>query len=119
MTTTLDLFRNSPDAETYPAGQVIFSTGDPGDRAFVVVEGEVELSLDDAILNTIGSGGLFGEMSLIEKTHRSATATAKTEVKVVPLNQKRFIFLVQETPYFAITVMKIMAERLRKMNARV
>lgn len=119
MTIALELFRNSPEAETYPAGRVIFTAGDPGDRAFVVVEGEIELTLDDNLLGTIGPGGLIGEMSLIEQTHRSATATAKTEVKVVPLNQKRFMFMVQETPYFAITVMKIMAERLRTMNARV
>ncbi|MBF2099039.1 MAG: cyclic nucleotide-binding domain-containing protein [Gloeomargaritaceae cyanobacterium C42_A2020_066] len=104
---------------TAAAGRVIFTAGDPSDRAFVVVEGEVELTLGDSVLTTVGPGGLIGEMSLIEQTHRSATATTKTDVKVVPITQKRFMYLVQETPYFAITVMKIMAERLRTMNARV
>lgn len=47
---------------------------------------------------------------------RAATATALTDVELIPIGEKQFLFLVDETPYFALTVMPIMADRLRKQN---
>jgi CRP-like cAMP-binding protein len=58
-------------------------------------------------------------MALIDNSPRSATAIAKTDCKVVPLDQRRFQFLVQETPFFALQVMTIMATRLRHANSRM
>jgi len=71
------------------------------------------------IIYSIGSGGILGEMALIDTQLRSATAVAQTDCKLVPINEKRFVFLVQQTPFFAIEVMRIMAERLRNMDARL
>ena len=58
-------------------------------------------------------------MALIEHAPRTATATAKTDCALVPISEKRFTFMVQQTPHFALQIMKVMAERLRRMDARL
>ena len=68
------------------------------------------------ILETVEPGGIFGEMALIDKQERSASARAKSESKVVPIDQRRFLYLVANTPFFAVEVMEVMASRLRKMD---
>ncbi len=117
--TTIDLFKNEKDFTTFPAGEVIFQQGEVPDRMYVILEGEVEIFIDGKLLETTGAGGIVGEMALISASPRSATAIAKTECKLVSVDEKRFTFLVQQTPYFAISVMKIMVERIRKLDALV
>ena len=114
MTTTIDLFRNATDFATFTSGQVVFNAGDPGDVMYVVIDGEIEILVNDKVVDTTGPGGIVGEMSLIETNPRMATVRAKTDCKLVPINQKRFLYLVQEAPNFAIKVMRIMSERLRR-----
>jgi CRP-like cAMP-binding protein len=82
-------------------------------------EGEVEIVASDTGLDTLGEDEIFGEMALVDKSVRSATARAKTDCKVVPIDEKQLQFLVQETPFFAIKVMCVMAERLRRATANV
>jgi CRP-like cAMP-binding protein len=65
----------------------------------------------------LGEDEIFGEMALVDKSVRSGTARAKTNCKVVPIDEKQFEFLVQQTPLFAIKVMRVMAERLRRVTA--
>ncbi len=113
------MLRNDPEAKTVLAGDVIFAAGDRGEFAFVITEGEIELSLHGDALETVGVGGIFGEMALIDHSARSATARAKTDARIVPIDQKRFLYLLQNTPFFAVEVMGVMADRLRRMDARV
>jgi CRP-like cAMP-binding protein len=110
----INLFRNADEVETFSAGQTIFETGQTGDKMYVVVEGEVELKYNDRLLETVGEGGIFGEMALIDAKTRGATAVAKVDSKLAEVDQKRFTFLVQQTPFFAIQVMSVMADRLRR-----
>jgi CRP-like cAMP-binding protein len=95
---------------------VIFTAGSPGDVMYVVKEGEVEVLVRDRVVETIGPGGILGEMALIDHSPRSASARAKTDCQLVPIAEARFAYLIQETPYFAIEVMRVMARRLRHMN---
>lgn len=118
MPVTLDLFRNETDFKAYPAGSTVFREGEPGDAMYVILEGEVELRIGDKIVETLGSGEIFGEMALIDGAPRIATTVAKTECKLVPVAQKRFLFMVQQTPYFSLQIMRVIVERLRKMDAR-
>ena len=86
-----------------------------GDAMFAVVEGEIELSLDDRVIEKVGPGGIIGEMALIDAGPRSATATATATAASVhrAVDQRHFMFLVHEHPTFALQVMKIMADRIR------
>lgn len=114
---TLDLFRNEENYVTFAHGDTIIAEGQTGDLMYAVIEGEVDLTLANGqLVETVGPGGLFGEMAVVDKSPRTATATAKTNCKIVPINQKRFLFLVQQTPYFAIHMLQLLADRLRRMD---
>ncbi len=114
MATTIDLFRNTNEYVLYEPGQVIFEEGQPGDVMYAIIDGEVEITVKGTLVDRVGPGGIIGEMALIDNSPRSGTARARTPSKLVPISQKRFTFLVQQTPYFSIQVMQIMAERLRR-----
>ena len=115
----LDLFAIESDPRTCEAGEVIFREYDMGAEMFVVLEGEVELAIGSNVVETLGPGEPFGEMALIDQSHRTATATAKTDCKLAVIPEKRFLFMIQTAPHFALRIMKVMADRLRKMNARL
>ena len=115
----LNLFKFVKDQVSFPAGHVIFTEDETGNVAYVVIEGEVDLTYHGHLLETVTSGGLLGEMALLDHQTRSATATAKTEVKMVTIDHDRFIFMVQETPMFALEVMKVMSERLRREHEKI
>jgi len=112
----INMFQHSKDVESVPAGEVLFAEGETGDIMFAVVEGQVELTHRGAVIEKIGPGGIVGEMALIDAAPRSATATTATETRLVRVDHDHFIYLVQEHPTFALQVMTVMAERLRKAN---
>ena len=97
-------------------GNIIFSEGDPGDEMYSVVEGEVEIRVTGNSVHVVKVGEVFGEMALIDKKPRSASAVAITDCKLVVINEKRFNFLLQQTPLFVTQIMKVMVDRLRYMN---
>jgi len=112
----LSMFANDLDVESYQAGHRFITAGDEGDVMFVVTEGEIEISLRGKHLETVHTGGIFGELALIDHRERSADVVAKTDAKVSSIDQKRFLYLVRNHPFFALEVMKIMADRLRKFD---
>jgi CRP/FNR family cyclic AMP-dependent transcriptional regulator len=103
------LSRFADNFDSFAAGQVIFAEGQAGNVLYVVKEGEVDILIHDQVIETIGPGDVLGEMALIDQKPRSATAVARTDCQLVPINEARFKFLVQQTPYFAIEVMRVMA----------
>src|SRR5262245_53069582 len=113
---TLDLLRHVKETVSITQGQTIFQEDQPAEVMYVVIEGEVDILVHNKILSTVEPGGILGEMALIDKKARSATALAKTDCKLAPVDEKRFHFLVQQTPHFALLVMRVMAERLRRMD---
>jgi CRP/FNR family transcriptional regulator, cyclic AMP receptor protein len=81
-----------------------------------VQSGEVEIRLGNRLLETLSQYSIFGEMALIDNAPPSATAIAATDVKLVSVSEKQFLFLISNTPYFALNVMRVMARRLRAAN---
>lgn len=117
---SIDIFRHANDTALFAAGTTIFREGDSADVMYVVKAGEVELRVDGEVVETVGAGGILGEMAVLgDHQPRSATATTVGESELVPISQERFAFLVQQTPFFAIEVMQVLAHRLRAMNARI
>jgi CRP-like cAMP-binding protein len=115
----MELFRREENAIQFQEGTTIFSEGDTGDHMYVVVEGEVELFVRGTKVERLEPGGIFGEMALLGHEPRSATAVAGPGCKIAPIDEKRFLFLVQQTPYFAIQLMRVLADRLRRMDLRL
>ena len=110
------LFEKEEHYITCEAGEAVFRENDPGDCMFVVIEGAVDIIIKGNVLETVDEGGVFGEMSLIENTPRTAAAIAKVDSKLVRIDRDRFMFLIQQTPFFALQLMTIMAQRLRRMD---
>jgi CRP/FNR family cyclic AMP-dependent transcriptional regulator len=106
----------SGEVEEFPAGTTVFSEGEAGEQLYVVKRGSVSLSAHGHKLESVGENGLFGEMAVIDREPRSATAVAETDCELVSIGKRRFWFLVQETPYFAEIVMRVMADRLRRQT---
>lgn len=113
------MFSRETNTVDVAAGTVIFEQGDPPDGFYVVLEGEVEISVRDYVLWRLGKGEIFGEMALIDERPRSARACARTDCRLVKVDERRFLFLVTQTPFFALGVMRVMAERLRAMDETV
>jgi CRP/FNR family transcriptional regulator, cyclic AMP receptor protein len=103
-------------ARDFKAGDVIFREGDPAQELFIIQSGEVEIRLGNRILETLPQYGIFGEMALVDNAPRSATAVAASDATLVPVREKQFLFLISNTPYFALNVMRVMARRLRAAN---
>jgi CRP/FNR family transcriptional regulator, cyclic AMP receptor protein len=112
----LGVFKAASETREVPAGTVIFEEGSTGDEMFGVVEGRVELRLSDGSALTIGPDDTFGEMALVDSSPRSATATAVEDSKLAVIDKRRFLFLVGETPTFALQVMSSLAHRLRAVQ---
>jgi CRP-like cAMP-binding protein len=102
------------EAREFRAGEVIFREGDPAQELYVVKSGTAEIIHGNRVLETLHAGGIFGEMALIDIAPRSATVVAKTDVSVVPVGEKQFLFMVSHTPHFALNVMRVLARRLRR-----
>jgi len=115
----IGLFRNETDFQRFGAGETIFKEGDAGKLMYVVLEGEVSLHVKGREVERLSPGGVLGEMSLIDDAPRSATAIATTGCKLVPVTEQRFTFMVQQTPNFALQIMRIIADRLRAMDRRL
>jgi CRP/FNR family transcriptional regulator, cyclic AMP receptor protein len=111
-----ELFRQETDTVQLAPGDILFREGDKRDKMYVVLEGEMDVRLGDYVVETAGTGALIGEMALIDASPRAANAVAKTACRLVPIDERRFHFLIQQHPHFATHVMKELAARLRNMN---
>jgi CRP/FNR family cyclic AMP-dependent transcriptional regulator len=98
---------------TVKAGEIIFKEGDKAEELFVIKSGQVGIRLGNRTLSELPANSIFGEMALIDDAPRSATAVAMTDVELVPVSEKQFLFLVSQTPFFALKVMRVLARRLR------
>jgi CRP/FNR family transcriptional regulator, cyclic AMP receptor protein len=107
------VFYNAKSFKDVPAGTVIFEEGASGSEMFGVVEGEVEVRLPGGAALRLGPDDTFGEMAIVDSSPRSATVVAVTDTKLAVIDRHRFLFLVQETPMFALQVMSSIADRLR------
>jgi len=113
------LFEHATDVKLVPANTTIFGAGDARDYMYAVLEGAVDIFVGGQLVETVERGGIFGEMALIEKDTRGATAIARTDARIVPVDEERFLFLVQQTPNFSLHVMRVLSDRLRRMNERL
>ena len=120
MKTTFDLHAigaGKEQIEHLANGGVVFLKGDKGDRGYIVKTGRVEIREGGRVLETIETSEFFGEMALIDLEPRSASAVAIAGTELIVVDRETFHMLVRDVPDFAITMMRLMARRLRAMNA--
>ena len=100
----------------FDAGEKIFLEDEIGACMFVVRSGRVDVITFGRALEKIGPDGIFGEMALITDEPRSAAAMAAEATEVAVIDRDAFLALVRQEPQFALRIMRVLAERIRRMN---
>ena len=101
----------------YDKGKVIMVAGQAGALMYVVTEGQVAISIRDAVVDRVGPVGIFGQMALIDQSPRAANAVAESDCALLAMNRNVFLNLVKSEPAFGIALLSAMAERLRNTAA--
>lgn len=97
-------------------GDIIIDIGEPGDCMYVLKSGEAVVKVGDIIFETVGKGGIVGEMAMLDEHARSASVIARTPCELVAIDRERCLSLVREKPLIAMELMRAIARRLRAMN---
>lgn len=118
---TLDALRAVARRQTYPAGTAVFHQGDQGHTFYIIVTGRVAVvqQLEDGterLLNNMGTGEFFGEMSLIDDKPRMATCLTLTESILLEIDEAIFDRLTSENPTVAHIMMHLILQRARQMD---
>lgn len=118
-----ELAEHSP-VELHHAGATLFREHDPGDTMYVVVSGEVEIYVRDrgrqeVQLLKLTPGLIFGEMSVLDKRPRSASARALTNVTLLAVSREALMQSARQRPAVAIHLLELLSERLRSTSAMV
>ena len=103
----------------FPAGKVIMSAGAVGAFMYVVLDGRVAISVGNSVIERVGSGGVFGEMALVDRSARAASAVAETDCKLLAINRTDFLELVKAKPAFGASLLKSIAVRMQQLAQQV
>jgi CRP-like cAMP-binding protein len=109
------VFTNSTQTVSLAAGEVLFTAGDQGHQMFGVISGQIDLKRNGETVYTVDTGGTFGELAIIDARPRSLTAVATQPSELAVIDQRHFLFLVTETPTFALDVMRGLAQRIHEL----
>ena len=106
----------------FDQGAVIFKENDEGNEMFIIIQGIVEIrkstgQSSNKILTTLQKGDMFGEMAIIEKQPRSASAVAVQPTRVLVLNEKLYENMIGSNPDFARKMNRVLSERIRRADA--
>jgi CRP/FNR family transcriptional regulator, cyclic AMP receptor protein len=112
----LGLFESETEVVTLAPGEALFEKGEPGRLMYVVKSGDLQILDGNHVYEIVSAGGIVGEMAMVDGSPRSATVRAIKPSIVIPIDERRFLFLVQQTPFFALRLMRLMTARLRAMN---
>lgn len=106
--------------KTFTSGEIIFTEGETGEVMYGLLEGEVEVIVNDKVVELITPGDVFGIGAIVHVNHqRASTTRAKTDCKISVIDKNKFLFLIQETPLFAIEAIRSYSDRLVKLKHSV
>ena len=99
--------------------QVVMNEGDAGVLMYVVLEGEMDLTIRSQLVEKAGPGAVFGEMALVDRSPRSASASAATDACLLAINRNDFLSLIATKPAFGVSLLHGLAERLASTTAQL
>jgi CRP-like cAMP-binding protein len=110
--------------QRYARGQTIFSRGDPGDRAFVILQGAIDLVIESAdgrelILTRLEPGEHFGEMALVDDLQRSASARAAAPSELIVVLRRTFVQALEQEPEMTRHIIRSLVQRLRAADEKI
>lgn len=103
----------------FQAGKVIMNAGAAGAFMYAVLEGCVAVSVGNSVVERVGPGGMFGEIALVDRSARAASATAETDCRLLAINRTDFIDLVKSKPAFGASLLKSIAVRMQQLAQQV
>jgi len=103
----------------FPPGREIAKQGESGIGFHMIIDGEVDVSVDGRSHATLGPGSYFGEMSLLDGGPRSATVKAISDLKTVSLTSWDFLALLDQYPELARKLLVELCGRLRSVERSV
>jgi CRP-like cAMP-binding protein len=101
---------------SFAAGSIVFNKGDAGNCMYVVQSGVIEMVIGDTVVELCGTNEAIGFMSMVDGATRSSTARVKEACELSLIDQRKFRFMVDEVPNFALYIMGAMARRIRGMG---
>jgi CRP-like cAMP-binding protein len=101
-----------------PKNKVIVTEGELGAFMYLILGGRIAVSVKDRVIEKLGPGGVLGEMSLVDKSPRIATAVAETDCSLLQINRRDFLVFVKTKPDFSLSLLKALAERLRYIDSQ-
>jgi CRP-like cAMP-binding protein len=101
---------------TFNAGSIVFNKGEPGSCMYIVQSGLIEMLIGDKVIEICGPNEAIGFMSMVDGAPRSSTARVKEACELSLIDQRKFRFMVDEVPNFALYIMGAMARRIRGMS---
>ena len=109
------------DLRELPAGTTLFQAGEPGESLFVISSGEVELFIKDTagqkiVLTVASDGEIFGELALLDRGARTATALALVDTVLLELDRDDLLLLFQKTPEAAVRLLAAVGHMTRKAD---
>ncbi|MFT3764540.1 MAG: protein phosphatase 2C domain-containing protein [Minicystis sp.] len=108
---------------TYPTGATIVREGEPGGDLFVVLDGEVSIEQSGLPIATVGAGGHFGEMGLVDAGPRSASVRAATPMRAMVIQREEMLGVMQREPTLAVKLLwafvQVLSHRLRVANSEL
>jgi hypothetical protein len=105
--------------EMHVPGSTVVHEGDFGDCMYVVLEGEVHVTREGELIARLKPGEFFGELSLFDGETRSATVTAATRSRLLCLERRDFLQLMDEQPGIAIAMCQTLSGRVRELIKKV
>ena len=110
--------------QTFRAGDTVFAEGSEGNEMYLIIRGRVRIvkagSSGAHELAALAEGEIFGEMALLDSGRRTASAIAAEDgTQVMSIDQARFVYLVSQQPAFALSVMRVMAQRIAALGVRL
>lgn len=107
----------------YQPGEDIIREGEAGDCMYVIQQGEADVmrSLDgvQTVVDRMVAGDIFGEIAIVEKTERTSTVRAVTEVHAITVDRETFLRRVKEDPTLALNVLRVVAGRVRRLDSEI
>jgi CRP/FNR family cyclic AMP-dependent transcriptional regulator len=119
----LKLLCFSAERLTFAPGQAMFTAGDMGDAAYVVIEGKIEISVPTPagpiVVNTLGRNDIIGEIAIFGDVPRTATAIARDKVETLKISKELFTKVIRENPDAALELIRVLAGRLANTTAQL
>jgi CRP-like cAMP-binding protein len=119
----LKLLAFTSERLTYSQDEILFSQGDVGDSAYIIIDGEADIVVNtpggQLVIATLKQNEIVGEIAILCDVPRTATVRAKTELTTLRITKELFFNLTIEFPQIAVEIMRELAHRLEQTTTKL